>query len=198
MDTIGFAEKVFYLFHRKADVGAALRKRLPGQTAPLRVLDFGGGRGRVAAKLAAGTAARITVADVDRSALKQVPDDPALRPVRIPTRPPYPFAEVSFDRIILVDVFHHLHDGVATLAELVACLRPGGSLLIVEFDRRRVITSLFGFLVRRSGRSCRFWTPAHLERTLRDAGLQVQLDTLDALRFMVEGRRPLPEASDRS
>ena len=188
MDTIGLAERAFFLLHRKSDVRAALRRRLAGAPGQLDILDFGGGQGHVAASLAAGVAARFTIADVDRSALEHVPDAAAFQPLVIPPRPPYPFAAASFDRIILVDVLHHVPEGAQTLAALAPCLRPGGSLMIVEFDARRLITHLFGVLVRFSGRRCHFWTPSRLAQQLEHLGLRVQVSRLDALRFLVEGQ----------
>jgi 2-polyprenyl-3-methyl-5-hydroxy-6-metoxy-1,4-benzoquinol methylase len=41
-----------------------------------------------------------------------------------------PFADESFDLIVLLDVLEHIEDDIGTLASLTAKLKPGGNLLI--------------------------------------------------------------------
>jgi SAM-dependent methyltransferase len=41
-----------------------------------------------------------------------------------------PFADESFDLIVLLDVLEHIEDDIGTLAALTAKLKPGGNLLI--------------------------------------------------------------------
>lgn len=45
-----------------------------------------------------------------------------------------PFVEGAFDRIIVIDAFHHLCDQVVAAAEMVRVLAPGGRLVIQEPD----------------------------------------------------------------
>jgi SAM-dependent methyltransferase len=40
-----------------------------------------------------------------------------------------PFADSSFDAVLMIRVFHHLHDSEAALKELHRILRPGGTLV---------------------------------------------------------------------
>jgi len=43
-----------------------------------------------------------------------------------------PFADASLKAIVMVDVFHHIPDSRAFLKEADRCLRPGGSIVMVE------------------------------------------------------------------
>ncbi|MBI3312893.1 MAG: class I SAM-dependent methyltransferase [Candidatus Omnitrophica bacterium] len=43
-----------------------------------------------------------------------------------------PFEDRSVDVFFLIDVFHHLPDGLAALKELNRCLKPGGRIVMIE------------------------------------------------------------------
>ncbi len=43
-----------------------------------------------------------------------------------------PFSDASLDAIAMVDVLHHIPDSRAFLAEAQRCLRPGGSIVMIE------------------------------------------------------------------
>jgi len=188
VDTVGWAERLYYRFHAERDVidfvGGLFRDVRPGA----RILDFGGGGGRVAAALREELHGALTIADVDREALGGAARR-GLRAVLVPAAPALPFASDRFDRILLVDALHHVASGAETLAELRRCLAPGGRLHIVDYDARRALTTVFGFLLRLQRRRCLFWTPDRLAAALGALGLQVQVTPLDALRYCVTGHR---------
>ena len=185
MGLLGLAHKVYYWFHRRRPLVEFLRERLGS---PQLVLDFGGGSGHVSASLTAHLAARFVVADVDAQALRQVPQGPRLHAVRIAARTSLPFRAASFDRIVAVDVLHHVADPATALSELVRCLAPDGSIAVVDFDARRFVTRVFGFAARHEGGRCRFWAPGVLEQMMRERGLRTEVVHLDALRYCVFGR----------
>jgi ubiquinone/menaquinone biosynthesis C-methylase UbiE len=185
VDLIGLVEKVYYRFHRRRQVVEFLRDRLG---CPRAVLDFGGGTGRVSTSLAARMTASFVVADVDATALRRVPRGPRLHAVRIAHQTCLPFSDGSFDRMIVVDTLHHVEDAVGALQELVRCLQAGGSISVVELDARRVVTRLFGLLVRLGRRRCRFWPPGELAEAMRGLGLRTEIAPLDSLRYCVSGR----------
>ncbi len=43
-----------------------------------------------------------------------------------------PFAEKALDAVVMVDVFHHISDVGAFLAEASRCVRPGGKIVMIE------------------------------------------------------------------
>src|SRR4030042_259583 len=89
-----------------------------------RLLDVGGGTGRVAATLAG--AAQVVVCDPSTGMLAEARTK-GLRAAAGPAEV-LPFPDGSFDRILIVDAFHHLGDQRASAAEMVRVLASGGRL----------------------------------------------------------------------
>jgi len=81
-----------------------------------------------------------------------------------------PFAEGAFDRIVMVDTFHHLRHQRIAAKETLRVLRPGGRLVIEEPDirQRAVRWTALGerLLLMRS----RFYSIADLARVFEEAG----------------------------
>ncbi|HLF93482.1 MAG TPA: class I SAM-dependent methyltransferase [Planctomycetota bacterium] len=186
MSFLGLVERAYYLFHRRGDIVAKLLQHLPRPAGPLDVLDFGGGTGRVSRALAKAVPGRYTVADIDRSALLRAATSPLLRPILIPERGPLPFPSEDFDCVLVVDVLHHLPDASASLRELARCLRPGGRLLIVEFDANHPMTRLMRRLSAGRATPCTSWSPEGLSGLCRSLGLQTAGEDVDPLRFLIE------------
>lgn len=101
-----------------------------------RILDLGGGMGRIAVPLAARH--RLTLCDISERMLEMaaaearrtgVPDG-HLTLGRLDAREPLPFAAASFDGAIALDLLVHLPEPVAALRELRRVLRPEGVLLV--------------------------------------------------------------------
>lgn len=98
-----------------------------------RLLDAGGGTGRVAAALRPHVGS-VVVADVSRGMLLQACQKD-LAAVSTETEH-LPFADDSFERVLMVDALHHVIDQAGTVRELYRVLEPGGRLVIEEPDLR--------------------------------------------------------------
>ena len=96
------------------------------------LLDAGGGTGRVAQSLIAYVQ-QVIVADLSPRMLVQAGKKPGLYPVCSQSER-LPFPDQSFDRIIMVDALHHVHDQRETANDLFRTLKPSGRLVIEEPD----------------------------------------------------------------
>ena len=47
-----------------------------------------------------------------------------------------PFPDGTFDAVIVSDAFHHFPDQETSAREIRRVLRPGGGVMLLEFDRR--------------------------------------------------------------
>jgi SAM-dependent methyltransferase len=199
VDLIGFVERIYYVFCRRGDVIERLRRSFPDDPA-LRTLDLGGGDGRVSHALAKTSPGIFVIADIDHDALRAVPREDSLHPVLVPARGRLPFRQGAFDRVLIVDVLHEVSEGrEQLLAELARAVRPGGELMVVDFDGRSFLPPVFGWLARRTGRRCRFFqNPEELHSSLERLGLDASAESLDGLRFLVTARAPLSRTTARS
>lgn len=95
------------------------------------LLDIGGGTGRVAISFFSLTPT-IIIAD---SALRMLQQAKSKGLSAIQTQSEtLPFPDSAFDRIIMVDAFHHVFDQRQSLDEIWRTLAPGGRLIIEEPD----------------------------------------------------------------
>ena len=98
-----------------------------------RLLDVGGGTGRVASAVR-DLVDEVVIADISMGMLKQTLPA-ALKPVCAFSES-LPFPSDSFERIVMVDALHHVVHQPATADEMFRVLKPGGRIIIEEPDIR--------------------------------------------------------------
>jgi demethylmenaquinone methyltransferase/2-methoxy-6-polyprenyl-1,4-benzoquinol methylase len=98
-----------------------------------RLLDVGGGTGRVSSTISE-MVDQVIVADVSFGMLKEAHHS-ALNPVCGGSES-LPFADNSFERVIMVDALHHVLNQAVSAHEMLRVLKPGGVLVIEEPDIR--------------------------------------------------------------
>jgi demethylmenaquinone methyltransferase/2-methoxy-6-polyprenyl-1,4-benzoquinol methylase len=103
------------------------------------LLDAGGGTGRVAAALRTYVRSAL-VADFSFGMLAQARKK-GLSATQSPAEH-LPFANETFERIIMVDALHHVINQKDTVTELWRVLKPGGRLVIEEPDVRTITVKL--------------------------------------------------------
>ena len=108
--------------------------RLLGLPTAGRLLDVGGGTGRVARSLR-GQAGQVVLADVSLGMLRVAASIPGLQPVASASEG-LPYPDGSFSCVLIVDALHHVEDHAQTAAEMWRVLQPGGRILIIEPDIR--------------------------------------------------------------
>lgn len=96
------------------------------------VLDAGGGTGRISGRLDC-TSCNFVIADESRGMLRQTKVKNGLKPVNSLIEH-LPFNDNQFDRIIMVDVLHHVINQQNCAREMYRILKPGGKITIEEPD----------------------------------------------------------------
>jgi demethylmenaquinone methyltransferase/2-methoxy-6-polyprenyl-1,4-benzoquinol methylase len=106
---------------------------------PGRVLDAGGGTGRVASAIREH-AGEVVIADPSLGMLRQA--DRTQLGLACAHSESLPFPGNTFERVIMVDALHHvIHQG-QTAREMYRVLKPGGRIVIEEPDIRKFAVKL--------------------------------------------------------
>ena len=86
-----------------------------------------------------------------------------------------PFSEGAFDRILIVDAFHHFRDWPLAAHELMRVLRPGGRVVIEEPNIRHGVVKLVALVERLLLMHSRFYSPSDLARVFHISGGRVTI-----------------------
>ncbi len=163
--------------------------RLAGLPWPGRLLDAGGGTGRIAGGLA-DMVERAVVADESIAMLSQARLKTGLR--RVAGRTEHlPFRSGSFARVVIVDALHHVKDPSRSLAELWRMVEPGGRLVIEEPDILRPAVRVVAFLERLARMRSRFLRGEEIAVLLGAHGAQARLHRADHTVWVVAEKGPV-------
>ena len=155
----------------RAEDAAAIARRLDGALGDRgEVLDLGGGTGHLAALLAAEIRRPVTVLDASAPMLSRAARMGGIKPV-LGDAAQMPFPDAAFDAVIAFDAVHHFERPEEALAEVARVLRPGGALLVGEFDPRLRGVRVLAAVERLVGEPGHFFAPRELESLVARHGV---------------------------
>jgi len=147
---------------------AALRAGFSYARGPVEsVLDVAGGTGRTAESLAEFD---VTVLDASAGMLREA-EAKGLAVVRgDATR--LPVVDGAVDAVTVTDALHHVPDAEAAVSEAARVLRPGGVLVVREFDPRGLRGRVLVAAEHAVGFESQFFAPGELADAFVEAGLR--------------------------
>ncbi len=137
-----------------------------------RLLDAGGGTGRVSAQLRP-LVDELVVSDLSPQMLTQATEKNLCCGAAVVQTLPFP-AE-TFERVLVVDALHHFGDQRGAVAELVRVLKSGGRLVIEEPDLNRLPVKILALIEKLAMMESRFYRPAEIAAMVAAHGPAVRL-----------------------
>ncbi|MBI5963893.1 MAG: class I SAM-dependent methyltransferase [Chloroflexi bacterium] len=147
------------------------------------LLDVGGGTGRVSLALR-DLVDEVVIADVSFGMLRQSPRS-TLKPVCGGSES-LPFADSSFERVIMVDALHHVLNHAESAREMFRVLKPGGLLIIEEPDIRTFGVKLIALAEKLLLMRSHFLTPDQIMKLFTNGEKQIHAE--DGTAWVVVGK----------
>lgn len=142
-----------------------------------KVLDLGGGTGRVAKHLA-NYVGQVFVADSSEAMIQKCQSHAGLTCV-LAKAESLPFEDKFFDKVIIVDTFHHFQNREGAVSEIKRVLKPEGKVAIAEFNPRRLSGALVKKMESLFKLGSTFYAPDSLEDFWEARGFEVELHDAD-------------------
>jgi ubiquinone/menaquinone biosynthesis C-methylase UbiE/uncharacterized membrane protein len=159
----------------------ALQQVLKPKCSGESLLDVGGGTGYLASCVA-DRYARVVVADLSPGMLK-VARSRNLETVEASALG-LPFKDAEFDVVLCTDALHHIKEIERALSEMCRVLKPGGTLVIHEFDLKGWKGFFFYWFERLFVDDSVFITPVELQTLLEKRGCDISYTRLSSMCFM--------------
>ncbi len=138
-----------------------------------RLLDAGGGTARISSVLG-DMVGQVIVNDLSHRMLKQAGKKP-VRPVRSLVEQ-LPFADQTFERILIVDALHHFKDQQRSIRELLRVLKSGGRMAIEEYDLNHKVVKLLALAEKVMGMRSRFLRPAEIIEMMGSKNISTKIE----------------------
>ena len=138
-----------------------------------RLLDAGGGTGRVSSQLRPFVD-ELFISDLSTQMLQQAQEKGMCCPAAAHVEC-LPFPDESFDRVLVVDALHHFCDQRESVAELVRVLKTGGRLVVEEPDLRRFAVKMVAVAEKVMLMQSHFYYPKEIQEMIVAQGLQAQV-----------------------
>jgi demethylmenaquinone methyltransferase/2-methoxy-6-polyprenyl-1,4-benzoquinol methylase len=161
------------LYARVTYSKASLMREIAALPASGRLLDVGGGTGRVSSAIR-DLVDEVVIADVSFGMLDKA-DRSSLKPVCGGSEK-LPFADGSFERVIMVDALHHAIHHADSAREMFRVLKPGGLLVIEEPDIRTFGVKLIALAEKILLMRSHFLTPDEIMKLFADGEKSIRAE----------------------
>ena len=148
-----------------------------------RLLDAGGGTGRKSFPLLK-MVNHIVIADSSMGMITQAVKKNGLMSVCSETER-LPFEDKSFERVIMVDAFHHVSDYRVTAGELWRVVKPGGRIVIEEPDIQAVPIKIIALIEKIALMRSHFIPPQDIAATFTYPNASVRIEIENSIAWIV-------------
>ncbi|MBU3918616.1 methyltransferase domain-containing protein [Patescibacteria group bacterium] len=154
-----------------------------------KVLDVGGGTGKVAKEIVDLFDAEVTILDSCESMLKRVKNHPCINIIRGDIEK-NALKDKSFDVILCIDTLHHLSNPKLGLEQMYRILKPGGTIFIQDFDITKIRTRILNFIEEYFlGEPANFYSPQELGKLLKGVGFNGSSKPILCIQYFYIGKK---------
>lgn len=150
------------------------------------LLDAGGGTGRIAHAIS-GMVSKAIVADFSFNMLRQGMVKKNIIAV-CSNAENLPFENAIFERILIVDAFHHLNHQKVTIQELWRVLKTGGKLIIQEPDIRSISVKLIALMEKILLMRSHFLVPERIAGLLKSYSTNIRVEGDKHTTWIIAGK----------
>ena len=156
-----------------------------------KLLDLGGGTGELVNYLPQSL--KVTVADPSKAMLKKGKKKNFSQPVEhiLADGADLPFADNSFDYLIISDALHHFRQVKKALKESARVLKPGAKIYILEFDPTTFFTKVIIFFEKLVGEPVNFYQPEKLSAMMGENDLKTKHEYLNKSLYIMCAEKPI-------
>jgi ubiquinone/menaquinone biosynthesis C-methylase UbiE len=138
------------------------------------MLDAAGGTGRVSQQFSL-MSGNLVVCDLSQKMLIKAQEKGNLLPVRSHIER-LPFPDKTFDRILVVDSFHHFCDQQEAISDMLRVLKPGGRMVIEEPDIHHFAVKLVAVAEKLLLMRSHFYTIGQIKNMVLDHNVNVSIE----------------------
>jgi len=139
-----------------------------------KLLDAGGGTGRVSHQIHS-LVEKVLICDPSFKMLKQAKNKGGLFPIKSHVEK-LPFPDESFERIIVIDSFHHFCDQNESVKDLIRVLKPGGRLVIEEPDINHFAVKMVAIAEKLFFMRSTFYSPKQIQDIFFSNGISANIE----------------------
>ena len=175
MSIYDFFENIYYLISRQShpDLVDLIINQWNLLKPKSKVLDIGAGTGNLALELLKHTDVHFELCDLDREKLFSIPLNPSIS-ISVADAKELDFPDESFDTAFCTNALHHFESHYSSIKEMIRVLKRNGKLLIVDFERKSLLTRIFFIIAIIQRRYRRFFTLSELTEHLESLGLKTE------------------------
>ena len=139
------------------------------------LLDAGGGTGRVSWPIRS-MAGQVVISDLSLAMLKRALQKGGVQGLQAHAER-LPFADNTFERIVVVDALHHFCDQEAAIADLLRVLAEGGRLIVEEPDIHRLPVKIIAVMEKLALMRSHFLAVEKIARIVEENGYRAATRT---------------------